>query len=75
VGNAGPGRQRVCLANGLVPTLLKNVSPDALPKSLSGGDAPAFVKSEQPFSLGGPVWRIELVSPTWPHPVAASAAR
>jgi hypothetical protein len=127
------------LANGLVPTLLKNVNPDALPKSFSliaatpkprlvklaissagpdrfsiggagreatdyilkvelggisgllapllgkqppdshvwilGGDAPAFVKSEQPFFLGGPVWRIELVSPTWPHPVAASAAR
>jgi hypothetical protein len=127
------------LANGLVPTLLKNVGPDALPKSFSliaatpkprlvklaissagpepfstggagreakdyilrieiggisgllatllgkqppdshvwilGGDAPAFVKSEQPFFLGGPVWRIELVSPTWPHPVAASATR
>jgi hypothetical protein len=127
------------LANGLVPTLLKNVSPDALPKSFSmivatpkprlvklaissegqepfstggagreateyilkveiggisgllaplvgkqppdshvwilGGDAPAFVKSEQPFFLGGPVWRIELVNPAWPRPAAASAAR
>jgi hypothetical protein len=126
------------LANGLVPTLLKNVRPDAPPKSFSliaatpkprlvklaissagqeqfstggasreatdyilkveiggisgllapllgkqppdshvwilGGDAPAFVKSEQPFFLGGPVWRIELVSPGWPRP-AASAAR
>jgi hypothetical protein len=127
------------LANGLVPTLLKNVSPDAPPKSFSlvaatpkprlvrllissagpepfstggagheatqyilkvdiggisgvlapllgkqppdshvwilGGDAPAFVKSEQPLFLGGPVWRIELVNPSWPRPAAASAAR
>jgi hypothetical protein len=31
-----------------------------------GGDAPAFVKSEQPLYNEGPVWRIELVSPTWP---------
>ena len=26
---------------------------------------PAFVKAEQRLFLGGPVWRIELVSPTW----------
>ena len=31
-----------------------------------GGEAPAFVKAEQPFYNEGPVWRIELVSPTWP---------
>jgi hypothetical protein len=31
-----------------------------------GGEAPAFVKSEGPMFLGGPMWRIELVSPTWP---------
>lgn len=30
------------------------------------GPAPAFVKSEQPLYTGGPVWRIELVSPVWP---------
>jgi len=30
-----------------------------------GGEAPAFVKSEQPLYPGGPIWRIELVSPTW----------
>jgi len=117
------------LANGMVSTLLKNVRPGALPKSLGyvaatpkprlvkleianagqesfstagdsrkaihyvvkvdiGGiagviapligkeppdahvwiladDAPAFVKSEQTFYTGGPVWRIELVSPAW----------
>ena len=123
------------LSNGLILTLLKNVRPDAAPKSLSfvaampkprlvklepavggrerfstgslgrtathyvlkvdigglsgllapllgkqppdahvwvlGGEAPAFVKSEQPLYVGGPVWRIELVSPTWPRPRAA----
>jgi hypothetical protein len=30
-----------------------------------GGEAPAFVRSEQPFYAGGPLWRIELVSPSW----------
>jgi hypothetical protein len=30
-----------------------------------GGEAPAFVKSEQPLYFGGPIWRIELVSPVW----------
>ncbi len=119
------------VANGLVLTLLKNVQPDAPPKSLTyiaatpkpqvvkidvaivgherfrtagamrtaahyvlkvdiGGvkgliaplvgkqppdshvwvldsDVPAFVKSEQALYLGGPVWRIELVSPDWPQ--------
>ena len=31
------------------------------------GEAPAFVKSEGPLAMGGPVWRIELVSPVWPR--------
>jgi len=31
-----------------------------------GGDAPAFVRSESPLFNGGPIVRIELVSPTWP---------
>jgi hypothetical protein len=30
-----------------------------------GGDAPAFIRAEQPLYAGGPVWRIELASPTW----------
>lgn len=29
------------------------------------GKAPAFVRSEQSFYMGGPLWRIDLVSPTW----------
>ena len=31
-----------------------------------GGVAPAFVRSEQPLYDGGPLWRIELISPVWP---------
>lgn len=29
------------------------------------GEAPTFIKSEGPLGFGGPVWRIELVSPVW----------
>jgi hypothetical protein len=32
-----------------------------------GGEAPAFVKSEQPLYADGPLWRIELTSPVWPQ--------
>jgi hypothetical protein len=35
------------------------------------GEAPAFVKSEGPLAPGGPIWRIELVSPVWPRQEAA----
>jgi len=31
------------------------------------GEAPAFVKSDGPLALGSPSWRIELISPVWPH--------
>jgi hypothetical protein len=119
------------LANGLIPTLLKNVQRDALPLSVSmviatpkprlvritmavagtepfsiagsarqathyvlkveigglagliaplvgkqppdshvwilEGEAPAFVRSEAPMFMGGPVWETELESPVWPH--------
>jgi hypothetical protein len=30
------------------------------------GDVPTFVKAEQSLYVGGPIWRIEIVSPTWP---------
>jgi hypothetical protein len=39
------------------------------------GDAPAFVKSEGPLYLGGPVWRIELTRPAWPRPSAPAIQR
>jgi hypothetical protein len=37
-----------------------------------GGEAPAFVKSEGPLFMNGPVWRIELASPTWPKGAAGT---
>jgi hypothetical protein len=32
-----------------------------------GGEAPAFIRSEGPMFAEGPIWRIDLVSPTWPR--------
>jgi hypothetical protein len=49
---------------GLVAPLLGKQPPDSNVWILPG-DAPAFVKSEGPLHLGGPTWRIELVSPVW----------
>ena len=31
-----------------------------------GGEAPAFVRMEGPLYQGGPIWRIDLLSPVWP---------
>lgn len=50
---------------GLVAPLVGKQPPDSHVWML-GGDAPTFVKSELSLYLGGPMWRIELVSPTWP---------
>ncbi len=52
-------------AAGLVAPLLGKQPPDTHVWIL-GGEAPAFVKSEGPLYFGGPIWRIELVSPVWP---------
>jgi hypothetical protein len=52
--------------SGLLAPLLGKQPPDAHVWILNG-EAPAFVKSEQALYLGGPVWRIELVSPRWPR--------
>jgi hypothetical protein len=51
---------------GVVAPLLGKQPPDSHVWIL-GGPAPAFVKSEQPFYNGGPLWRVELVSPAWPR--------
>lgn len=32
-----------------------------------GGEAPAFLMSQGPLFYGGPIWRIELSSPTYPN--------
>ena len=50
---------------GLIAPLVGKQPPDTDVWMLAG-DAPAFVKSEGPMFLGGPSWRIELVSPVWP---------
>ncbi len=57
--------------SGLFARLLGKQPPDSHVWIL-GGEAPAFVKSEQPLYLGGPLWRIELVSPVWPRTVPAA---
>jgi hypothetical protein len=38
-----------------------------------GGEAPVVLRSETPSYTGGPMWRIELVSPVWPEISAANS--
>jgi hypothetical protein len=59
---------------GLVAPLVGKEPPDSHVWVLEG-EAPAFVKSEQQLYYGGPVWRIELVSPTWPRSTATQTKR
>ena len=49
---------------GFIAPLIGQQPPDSHVWILQG-EAPAFVKSEGPLFAGGPVWRIELVSPVW----------
>ena len=56
----------------LIAPLLGKQPPD-IHVWILGGEAPAFVKSEGPLYLGGPSWRIELVSPVWPRVPATDA--
>jgi len=50
---------------GVVAPLIGKQPPDSHVWILPG-DAPAFVKSEGPLAPDGPIWRIELLSPTYP---------
>jgi hypothetical protein len=50
---------------GLVAPLFGKQPPDSHVWIL-GGEAPAFVRAEQPLFMDGPVWRIELAAPVWP---------
>lgn len=52
---------------GLLAPLVGKQPPDSHVWVL-GGEAPAFVKSEQALYVGGPIWRIELANPAWPKP-------
>ena len=59
---------------GLVAPILGKQPPDIHLWILTD-DVPAFVKSEGPLYMGGPIWRIELASPVWPQvPTADSKA-
>jgi hypothetical protein len=51
-------------AAGLIAPLIGKKPPD-IHVWILDGDAPVFVKSEGPLFYGGPIWRIELVSPIW----------
>lgn len=55
---------------GLVAPLLGKQPPDGH-IWIEGGESPTFVKSESISFLGGPVWRVELVAPTWPKAATA----
>jgi hypothetical protein len=60
---------------GLIAPLVGKQPPDTHVWIL-GGEAPAFVKSDGPMFLGGPIWRTELVSPVWPsEPRATTSPR
>jgi hypothetical protein len=50
--------------SGLLAPLVGKQPPDSHVWILRG-DAPAFVRGEQPLYLGGPMVRIELTSPVW----------
>lgn len=57
--------------SGVFAELLGKQPPDTHVWILEG-EAPAFVKSEGPLAIGGPIWRIELVSPVWPRTAATN---
>jgi len=50
---------------GVVAELVGKKPPD-IHTWILRGVAPAFLKSRGPLYAGGPIWQIELTSPTWP---------
>ena len=61
-------------AAGVVAPLVGKQPPDVHIWILDG-EAPVFLKSEGPLYEGGPVWRIEQVSPVWPRMPAANSPK
>ena len=51
---------------GFIAPLVGKQPPDSHVWILDG-EAPAFVRSQAPMFMGGPVWQTELVSPVWPR--------
>jgi len=58
---------------GVLAKLFGKVPPDTH-VWIQHGEFPAFVRSEGPLFLGGPMWRIELTGPRWQQANAAGAA-
>ena len=50
---------------GVVAKVVGKLSP-SMHVWVAAGTAPSFLRSEGPLYEGGPIWRIELASPTWP---------
>ena len=65
IGSIADAVQHVADVRRPLLTQLGKQPPDSRVWVLAG-DAPAFVRSEQPLYAGGPLWRIELTSPVWP---------
>jgi hypothetical protein len=61
---------RVPGVTGAIASILGKIPPDSHFWVLRG-DEPAFVKGESTLAMDGPVWRIEMVAPTWPAPSEA----
>jgi hypothetical protein len=59
---------------GVIAPLVGKEPPDTR-VWISQGDCPSFVKSEGQTFEGGPIWRTELVSPTWPSSAGGGATR
>jgi hypothetical protein len=59
---------------GVVAPILGKQPPDTQIWIL-GGEAPAFVKSETLSYMGGPMWRLELLSPVWPRTTMPEAKK
>jgi hypothetical protein len=49
---------------GIVAPLIGKEPPDSHVWVMEG-EAPTFLRSEGPLYEGGPVWRIEQISPEW----------
>ena len=51
---------------GVIAPLVGKKPPDSHVWIMTG-DVPAFVRAEQAFYVGGPIWRVELTTPVWPR--------
>jgi hypothetical protein len=59
---------------GVVAPMVGKQPPDAQLWML-GGEAPVVLRSEMLSQAGGPIWRMELVSPDWSHTAVAESKK